>query len=111
MAQKELREILVLARTQSRPAPNLADILVVLGKSDARVVETGLDDVIASQKRGADPVRAMKHALSVVLHPDIPEGFKLSDRAIATLVTVLFEMKEAVTADAVKMNRKRSRTK
>lgn len=83
-------------------------MLAVLGESDDRTAETSVDDVIASRKRGADPVRAIHHALSGSLHPDIPEGFKLSDRAIAALVTLLFEMKETVTADAVKMIRKRS---
>ena len=84
-------------------------MLCVLGESDHRTVETSVDDVIASRKRGADPVRAIHHALSHIQHWAIPEGFKLSDRAIATLVTVLFETKEPVTADAVKMVRERNR--
>jgi hypothetical protein len=107
-AHGHLQDFLRVAKGQSRPGPAWSDLIEELAdRIDADEIESFLDPVIESRKREADASRATQQSISLLIHPDIPQKFMLPDQAMATLISVLFNVE--VSSPAIKQMRFRDR--
>jgi len=107
----EWKRFMITARGQSRPGPHIIDLLNAFadGIDEGCGAESVIGDAL-SRKRTADQIRVLLVQLRDNLaYPLLKRGYRLPDQAIATLVSILFEIDPPPEASAIKQLRYRMR--
>lgn len=107
------RDFIRTAQTQSRPGPDLADLLAALASSltTCNGVYSMVQRAVTTHKAVAVPKRILITQLLKIQNCHLADkGFTLPDKAIATLAAVIFDLDpQQSSADAIKEMRKRIR--